>query len=334
MMEFKGFPKVELHLHLDCSLSFKVLKRFDPSASRTWFESNFVAPAKCLDLPDFLARAEQGIRMTQTAPQLRAVALDLLEQLREESVLYAEIRFAPLEHTRQGLAPEEVVETVLDALREGSETTGVKAGLIVCTLREYPAAKSLASAKLAVQYHGRGVVGFDMAGNESDFPADDHIESFRLANKHGVPCSAHAGEAKGPESVWDSLRLFGVSRIGHGVRSIEDPELVNELVERGIHLEVCPSSNVQINVYNTLAEHPVDRLFRAGVSLGINTDSRTLSNTTLEREYQLLHRQFGWGPEEFLQCNLHALRSAFIPEEEKATLAELLTKGYGQKSEL
>lgn len=333
-MELKDLPKVELHLHLDCSLSFEVVRHFDPSVTRPFYESHFKAPAKCVDLPDFLARAAQGIRMTQSEAQLYAVTIDLLGQLKKEHVIYAEIRFAPLEHVQQGLAPEKVVETVLAALDEGGRLTGIRAGLILCTLREYPADKSIASARLAVKYRDHGVSGFDMAGNEADFPIDDHIAGFRLARDHGIPCTSHAGEARGPESVRDTLRHFGTVRIGHGVRSIEDQELVEELAEKGVHLEICPSSNVQINVYDTLADHPVDRLRRAGVSLGINTDSRTLSNTTLEQEYGLLAGQFGWGPAEFLQCNMYALRAAFLPEAEKARLAEILTKGYGQTGKL
>jgi len=322
-MEFGALPKVELHLHLDCSLSFGVVRRFDPSVTKAYYDSHFKAPVKCLDLPDFLARAAQGIRMTQSEAQLYAVTLDLFEQLKREHVIYAEIRFAPYEHVQQGMAPERGVEAVLSAIEEGTRATGIRAGLIVCTLREYPAATSLASARLAVKYFGQGVVGFDMAGNEADFPIDDHIAGFRLAREHGIPCTAHAGEARGPESVWDTLRHFDTVRLGHGVRSIEDPALVEVLAEKRIHLEICPSSNVQIDVYDTLADHPVDRLRRAGVSVGINTDSRTLCNTTLEREYSLLRKQFGWGMEEFRQCNINALEAAFLPEKDKLALAEM-----------
>ncbi|MBK8491857.1 MAG: adenosine deaminase [Saprospirales bacterium] len=329
-MDSKSLPKIELHLHLDCSVSYRVASLFEPGLPMADFEAHYVAPAKCLNLPDFLSRAAQGIRMTQTAAQLRAVTLDLFAQLQQENVRYFEVRFAPLEHLQQGLRPEEVVETVLASLEEGSKATGIRAGLIVCTLREYPAIQSLASAQLAVRYHGQGVVGFDMAGNEADYPIDAHVASFRLVCDQGLPCTAHAGEARGPESVWDSLRHFGISRIGHGVRSVEDLELVQYLVENNIHLEVCPTSNVQTNVYSTIEQHPVDQLYRAGVSIGINSDSRTLTNTTLEQEYNLLRAQFGWGLEELLQCNLNALEHAFLPAAEKAAIRDQLLLGYNK----
>lgn len=327
-MDFQGLPKIELHLHLDCSLSFDVIRQFDPAVSRSWFESNFMAPAKCLDLPHYLARAEMGIRMMQTEARLRAVTLDLFEQLRVENVRYAEIRFAPLEHTREGMFPEQVVEAVLEAMEEGHRHTGVRVGLLLCTLREFPEEKSLITARLAARYHAKGVVGFDIAGNEADFPVDAHIQAFRLAHDHGVPCIAHAGEARGPEGVREVLQGFRPVRLGHGVRSIEDPALVEYLAKEGIHLEICPSSNIQTNVFDTMADHPVDRLFRAGVSLGINTDSRTLTYTTLSREYQLLETQFGWGKDHFYQCNLNALNAAFLPEPEKAGLRMLLNEGF------
>lgn len=324
-------PKIELHLHLDCSLGFGSASRFDPSMTKAYFDAHFKAPEKCLDLPDFLSRARNGIAMMQTAERLRVVTIDLLEQLRVENVLYAEIRFAPFEHLQAGLRPEVVVETVLEAMEEGKRQTGVEAGLLLCTLREFPEEKSMLSAKLAVKYHGLGVVGFDIAGNEADFPVDAHISSFRLAREHGLPCIAHAGEARGPEGIREVLRHFEVVRLGHGVRSIEDPRLVAYLVDKGVHLEVCPSSNVQTNVYDTMAEHPADRLLRAGVSVGINTDSRTLTNTTLEREYRLLEQYFGWGPEELLQCNINAAKAAFLPEEKKQYLIRRLEAGYGKK---
>ena len=327
-MDLFSLPKIELHLHLDCSVSYRVAAHFESELSRSQYEAHYVAPAKCIDLPDFLSRAAKGIAMTQTIAQLRAVTLDLFRQLKGENVLYFEVRFAPLEHTLQGLQPEEVVETVVSALDEGSKASGIKAGLILCTLREYPAEHSLSAAKLAVKYFGKGVVGFDMAGNEADFPIEPHIPSFKLVREHGIPCTAHAGEARGPKSVWDSIRHLGVSRIGHGVRGAEDPQLVEYLAEKNIHLEVCPTSNVQTNVYPTIDEHPVDQLFQAGISIGINSDSRTLTNTTLEQEYNLLHGQFGWKEETFLQCNLNALKHAFLPEAEKATLRTQLLHAY------
>jgi adenosine deaminase len=170
------------------------------------------------------------------------------------------------------------------------------------------------TAQLVQQFQGSRVVALDIAGDEAGFPIEAHTPAFEYAREHGLCRTAHAGEASGPASVWQTLRAFQPSRIGHDVRSIEDPALVEHLRRERIHLEVCPSSNVQTRTCQTYADHPVDRLFRASVSLGISTDTRTITNVTLEQEYFRLHQHFGWGREEFSACNREALRAAFLDE--------------------
>ena len=140
--------------------------------------------------------------------------------------------------------------------------------------------------------------------------------------------TAHAGEACGPQSVWETLANFYPSRIGHGVRSIEDPNLIAHLKKENIHLEVCPTSNLQTGIYATINEHPADRLFKSGISMSINTDGRTISNVTLEQEYRKLQNHFGWGFEEFVQCNLNAIEAAFISNERKRKLKYKLLEGW------
>ena len=178
-------------------------------------------------------------------------------------------------------------------------TPHIEARLILCTLRHFDRAQSLLTAQLVQQFQGSRVVALDIAGDEAGFPIEAHIPAFQLAREQGLCRTAHAGEASGPASVWQTLRAFDPTRIGHGVRSHEDPLLVNHLRRERIHLEVCPSSNVQTRTSPSYAEHPVDRLFRSGVSLGINTDARTITNVTLEQEYIRLQQNFGWGSEEF-----------------------------------
>ena len=328
-MDFKGLPKIELHLHLDCSLSYQVASRIDPSLSLEQYRRDFIGPVRCHDLADYLTRAEHGIRMMQTPRQLEWVAIDLLEQLREENVLYAEIRFAPLLHIRKGMAPEAVVATVNNALSKAMASAGVEARLILCTLRHFNEAESLQTIRLVEQFKGSLVVGFDIAGDEAGYPVDAHIAAFQYARRRGIPCTSHAGEARGADSVREVLRHFAPQRIGHGIRCTEDPALPEELKRQNIHLEICPTSNLQTNIYDDLAQHPVDRLYRQGLSLSINTDARTISNTSLEEEYRKLHDTFHWQKAHLLQCNLHALEAAFVGEEVKAPIRERLVEGYG-----
>jgi adenosine deaminase len=184
------------------------------------------------------------------------------------------------------------------------------------------------TVKLAEQFKNTHIVGFDIAADEAGYPIDNHIAAFRYAREKDIPCTAHAGEAKGAPSVRETLDNFHPSRIGHGVRSIEDPALIQLLKEQHIHLEVCPTSNLQTNIYDRIADHPIDRLYRSGVSLGINTDGRTISNTTLDKEYHLVEQNFHWTRADFLNCNLAAVEHAFTSEENKKKLKEMLMQGY------
>ncbi|HYU75861.1 MAG TPA: adenosine deaminase [Ktedonobacteraceae bacterium] len=322
------YPKIELHLHLDCSLSYEVVAKIDPSITREAYLRDFVAPTKCASLADFLTRAPRAIALMQTADRLRMVVKDLFEQLQRDSVLYAEIRFAPLLHTEQGLTPAEVVSNVEAAVTEASMATGIEARLILCALRHYSPEQSMQTVHLVQRFRGTRVVGLDLAGDEAGFPLDAHIPAFHYAIEQGIFRTAHAGEASGAESVWETLKHLRPTRIGHGVRSSEDPALVAVLRAEQIHLEICPMSNIQTNIYETYADHPIDRLYRESLSLGVSTDTRMITPVTLRQEYEQLHHCFGWDRQHFLRCNLSALQAAFLPEEKKHELGQRLQLAY------
>ena len=184
------------------------------------------------------------------------------------------------------------------------------------------------TVKLVERFKNTYVAGFDIAGNEAGFPVLNHIRAFKYAKEKSIPCTAHAGEAKGAESVWETIEYFGPARIGHGVRSIEDKKLVTHLCKNNIHLEICPSCNVLIDMYDTYQHHPIDQLYQSGLSLSVNTDTRTITNISLSREYEKLREVFGWTISHFYNCNVNALKAAFIPEDLKTTLLEKLYKAY------
>jgi adenosine deaminase len=200
----------------------------------------------------------------------------------------------------------------------------VEARLLLCTLRHLAAEQSMRTAELVRQFQGSLVAGLDIAGDEAGFPLEPHVPAFRYAAEHGLARTAHAGESMGPASVWETLRALEPSRIGHGVRSVEDPALVAHLRRQGVHLEVCPSSNVLTSVVARYRDHPVDRLYRAGVPLGISTDVRTMTGVTLTAEYELLRDTFGWRREDLHRCNQDALAAAFAPPQVKRRVAERL----------
>ena len=324
-MELRSLPKIELHLHLDCSLSYGAVSALAASVTREEYERDYIAPSRCANLADFLSRAPMGFRLMQTEDSLRLVTEDVFRQLVEDGVIYAEIRFAPLLHTERGLSPERIVAVVEDSVDRLIRETGMQAGLILCTLRHFTEAQSLQTGQLVEKFRGSHVVALDLAGDEAGFPLDAHVGAYRYAREHGLFRTAHAGEGLGPESVWETLRLLDPQRIGHGTRSIEDLKLVEHLRRERIHLELCPSANVQIiPSIGSMQEHPIDRLYRAGVSLNVNSDSRMLTPTTLTSEYESLQRVFKWTNQDFLCANLMGLDAAFVDDAVKELLRKRL----------
>lgn len=321
-------PKLELHLHLDCSPSLAWARQFLPDLTPERFRQEFQLTEKCRDLSVFLSRIPRVLDLMQQAQALSQAVDDLFEQLAVDGVIYAEIRFAPLLHLEAGLTPEQVVTAVDTAIAAASARTGIGAGLILCTLRHFSEQQGLTTVALARQFATGTVVGLDLAADEAGFPLEPHVRAFEQAEHWGIARTAHAGEALGAASVRETLTRLRPARIGHGVRAIEDPRLVEQLAKSGVHLEVCPACNVLIDVFERLEDHPVDRLLRAGVSLGINTDGRTIPAVTLVDQYQQLAQVFGWDLDRFRQINRHAAQAAFLPEARKAELVARLDREY------
>jgi adenosine deaminase len=327
-MDWQRLPKVELHLHMDISLSYNGAKQLVPSLTHEEYLRDYVAPAKCTNLVDFLNRVPKTLNLLQTEQALKVLVDDVFAQLQAENLIYAELRFAPLLHTQQGLTPRQIVSIVNDAVEESVKTTGVEVRLILCSLRHFTSEQSMETVQLVHEFSGSRVVAFDLAGDEAGYPLTAHLPAFEFAKRHGIALTSHAGEASGAQSVWDTLRLINPSRIGHGVRSIEDPALVEHLRRERIHLEICPTCNVQLDVFPTYADHSIDRLYRAYVSLSISTDNRTLTPITLSEEYQKLSETFGWTLADLLACNVNAVNAAFILQADKERLIARLQAGY------
>lgn len=327
-MKWNHLPKVELHLHMDTSLSYEGVAQLDPSVTREDYLRDFAGPEQCADLADFLSHVPPIINLLQNEQGLRVMVRDMFRQLVDDNMLYAELRFAPLQHLERGLTAHDVVRIIEAETAQQISETGVEARLILCSLRHYSGEQSLETVGLVDAFRGSLVAGYDLAGDEAGHPLARHLDSFRFAADRGIPVTSHAGEASGPQSVWETLEHIDPPRIGHGVRSIEDPALVQVLKQKGKHLEICPSCNVQLNVFPDYASHCLDTLYREGISLGISTDNRTLTPITLNREYDRLSDVFGWGPDDFLRCNLYALDAAFIPPAVRDDLRQHLIAAY------
>lgn len=327
-MDINNLPKVELHLHLDCSLSYKVVSKIDPLITEAQYLKQFVGPRQCADLADFLTYAQVSIALMQSIENLKLIVMDLFEQLKEDNVIYAEIRFAPLEHTKGGLSAHEVVTAVNEAVEAGIQAFEIEARLILCTLRHYSADQSMETVQLVKTFRGTKVVGFDIASDEAGYPIDAHIGAFQFARNNDIPCTAHAGEAKGEGSLRQTITLLKPHRIGHGVRCVEDKKLMEEIRNSKLHLEICPTSNIQTGIYNDVMDHALDRIYRFGISCSVNTDNRTISNTTLNKEYNKIKDSFKWGIEEFMTCNLEAISHAFIEDELREILKIKIISAY------
>lgn len=326
---WRALPKVELHLHLDTSVSFAVASHLEAGLTHAQYLEEFQAPARVGSLSEFLRRALRQVGLLQTEEALQLLTADVIGQLAVDGHIYAELRFAPLLHTEGNLTAERVVEIVIEAAAKAGAEQNVDIGLILCTLRHFDAAQSMATVRLVDQFHRRGVnIAFDLAGDEIAFPLDAHLPAFTYSREHGLPFTVHAGESGGPENVREVLDLLNPTRIGHGVRSIEEPTLVERLAAASVHLEICPSCNVQTEIVASYAEHPIDELVRRGVRLSISTDQRTVTPITLSGEYAKLHAAFGWSMAEFGQRNLDALEASFAPESSKARLRSVIETAY------
>ena len=327
-MKFKNLPKIELHIHLDCSLSYETVKRLRPETTIDDFNNNFKASKSCSSLKQYIKCADNAISLMQSKESLELVMEDFFNQLIEDNVIYCEIRFAPLLHTEEGLNSREVLNIICNSMNILSKESGVITGLILCTLRHYSKEQSMETVKLVEEFKGKGVLGFDIAADEAGYPLDNHIDAFKYAVQNDINCTAHAGEAKGPESIWETIDKLKVKRIGHGVNCMKDPNLVKFLSENNYHLEVCVSSNIKTKTFNKIEDHPISQINKSSISMSINTDGRTISDTDLTNEYKLVSKKFGWSIEEFKKCNLEAIKHAFISDEIKTLLTHKINKEY------
>ena len=285
----RSLPKAELHLHLDGSLrpSTAVELAAESGQSLTLDEAvaRLVGPTRCTDQAELLSFFDLPISLLQTAGSLRRVTAELVESLADDGLTYAEIRWAPRLHLERGMSVPDVIAAVADGVAEAASRLGPRTpliGLIVTAMRSHPPAANVQLASAAADF-GPPVVGFDLAGLEAAYPAPPHAAAFVAAAEGGLALTAHAGEVPGPERIREAL-AFGVRRIAHGVTTAEDPELMTEVRQRDVTLDLCPTSNVQAGIVAELAAHPLAALHRAGVSVTLSTDDRTVSNTSLTEE--------------------------------------------------
>lgn len=319
---------IDLHLHLDGSLSPEVVKelaRLQGISLPRDLDAALTVPANCQSLNDYLRCFELPVALLQSGEALTLAVRELSARLAAQGLLYAELRFAPSQHGRRGLTQAEAVEAAIAGLpKRTEESRPFSAQLILCCMRGGDPAANRETVETVARYLGQGVCALDLAGAEALYPTGDSRELFQLARALGIPFTIHAGEAAGPESIRQALEL-GAQRIGHGVRAGEDPQLVGLLAQRGIPLELCPTSNLQTRAVPSLERFPLREFLKKGVAATVNTDNMTVSHTTLKREFQLLSLQ-GLTQQERRTLLRNSVQGAFLPPKEKEVLSRELER--------
>lgn len=287
----------------------------------------------CRDLNEFLEKFAFPLELMQTKEDLQMIVFDLLKELKEQGLVYVEIRFAPQLHTKCGLTQNEVVRAALDGLdqffnwqkKHLTDHPALHANLLLCLMRLPNNDKeNWQTIETAKHFLHHGVAGIDLAGAECDqFAIKYYKDFFAKAKQYQIPYTIHAGEAMGPISVYQALEL-GAKRIGHGIRSVEDPNLIEELIDKQITLECCATSNLNTKAFDQIDHYPVRSLLHEGVKVTLNSDDMTVSNINLPHEYNLLEEKTGLSNQDEKKLYLNAVNAAFCSNEEKARLRSLI----------
>ncbi|MER7246500.1 adenosine deaminase [Kribbella sp. NPDC000426] len=343
--ELNAAPKVLLHDHLDGGLRpgtvvelageiGHALPRSDAAELGAWF----VESADSGSLERYLETFDHTVAVMQTAEAIKRVASECVQDLAADGVVYAEVRYAPEQHLTRGLSLEQVVDAVREGFEHGVAVAErpIVARQLLTAMRHK--ARSMEIAELAVAYRDAGVVGFDIAGAEAGYPPTRHLDAFEYLQRENAHFTIHAGEAFGLPSIWQAIQWCGADRLGHGVRIIDDIEHDGDKAELGrlaayvrdrrIPLEMCPSSNLQTGAAASIAEHPIGLLAKLRFRVTVNTDNRLMSGTSMSRELALLAEAFDYGLEDFRWFAINAMKSAFIPFDERLAIINNIIKPW------
>lgn len=344
----RQLPKVLLHEHLDgvlrpqtiielaAATGYTHLPTSDPEALAQWFHQG----ANQGSLAKYLEGFQHTIAVMQTEEALERVAYEQGEDLSRDGVVYYETRFAPIFHTTQGLTHQQVVAAVLKGMARARQDFGIQSGLIICAMRNMSV--SLEMAELAVDFRERGVVGFDLAGEEGGYPPKKHVDAFHYIQRENFNITVHAGEGFGKESIWQAIQYCGAHRIGHGTRLIDDiavsggkavklGDLAQYVLDKRIPLEICLLSNVHTGATPSLEQHPFKILYQEKFRVTLNTDNRLMSDTTMTREFEAASATFGLTIDDFEKITINAMKSAFLPYGRRCDLIyKIIKPGYAR----
>lgn len=309
-------PKLDLHCHLDGSLTLHSVEQI---LGRNVREEELQVGENCRNLEEYLGKFDIPLQCVQTASGLRLAAEEFLLNAAKENIQYIEVRFAPLSSVNDQLNCRQVVESVLEGLHEAKKQCRTDYNVITCAMRHHSEADSLAMMKVCREFLGEGLCAVDLAGNEAAFPMENFRNLFSEAKKLGFPFTIHAGECGRVENVLEAVEC-GAARIGHGIALRGNPDAIRLCRERKIGIEMCPSSNLQTRAVESIKEYPIREFMDAGLCVTLNTDNRTVSNTSMTKEMQFVQRHYGITDDELKEFMKNAIDAAFADDHVKHRL--------------
>jgi len=320
-------PKAELHTHIDGGLRVQTILElaqkhqvYLPSYQIDSLKEILTINNSCNSLIEYFKPFEYTLQVLQTEDALERAMYEFLEDAHKDRTKYIESRFSPALHMQKGLNLQQVMNAIIRGKKQAENHFNIKSNIIVCGLRQNSNQANTEMAQLAVDYKNKGVVAFDLAGEELGRPAKNHIKAFQIAIDNNLSRTVHAGEADGAHSIADAIHYLGAQRIGHGTRLFEDKDLLNYVADKQIGLEICLTSNMQTKSVQDIQKHPIEDYLRKNIAVTINTDSTLISGTTLSKEYELAVKLFHFNIDDIKQIMMNAFNQAFLPIDEKTDI--------------
>ncbi|MEH7438941.1 adenosine deaminase [Neobacillus drentensis] len=330
-MNFTTLPKIELHCHLDGSLRTETIidiaKREGislPTMDRDGIQQELIAPLDCESLDEYLKRFALPNLVMQSKENLKRITFELFEDAAKENVKYMEVRFAPLLHTAQGLSVEEIIQSVIDGMREAEQQFDIHGNIILSCMRTMPAESAFEVVEKGKSFLGKGVVAIDLCASEEEGFCGDFVEPIALARDYGYRVTIHAGETGVGKNVLEAVEMLGAERIGHGVFIKDCAEAYDVVKEKQVVLEMCPTSNVQTKAVNQYSEHPIYDFHKDGIKVTVNTDNRTVSDTTMAKECTIVFNEFNMNEEDYKKIYLDSVDACFADEDTKVELRKYI----------
>lgn len=330
-MSFVNLPKIELHCHLDGSLRPETIidiakkEGIDiPSFDKNEIKKQITVPLECTSLNDYLKAFAIPNLVMQSKESLRRITFELFEDAAVENVKYMEVRFAPVLHMLKGLEIEEIIQSVIDGIRDAEQKYDIKGNVILCCMRHMSADKAFEVIEKGKEFLGKGVVAVDLAGGEEEGFCGKFVEPIALARKYGYRVTIHARETGIGKNVLEAVELLGAERIGHGVFIKDCPEAYKIVKEKNIALEMCLTSNVQTKAVNGFREHPIYDFYKDGIKVTVSTDNRTVSDTNMTKEFDIASKEFNISYEDYKQIYYNSIEASFADLETKERLRKLI----------